>query len=384
MAKLPVNAHQLTFAQSEVIDIYTHLEQEIFLAIAKRLNGGNLKVDDVLRWQIEKMRELHLLNKDVVKLLADATGQSEVALTKLFVDDGMNTYDSELNTLKQAKIKPKTNNKIDAVLKGYRDQTFLEIGNLVNQTLISTNYKKGLVADAYQQIIKETTADVISGLKTLDRSMADTIYKWRDNGIGTVLTDKGGHKWSLEGYVRTVIKTTSNRAFQSVRDKVAEDNGIDTFVMSSHPASREACAPIQGKLITTHERSFRHSKSGEFFESIYSHGYGTPAGCFGINCSHIKWLYIPGVSTNNQPQYDPEEAIANGKLQQKQRALERNVRAEKRKLELAQELGDEEGMLKYSLGVKKYQRGLRYLVDNHDTLVRQYGREKIIRTKQRS
>lgn len=42
------------------------------------------------------------------------------------------------------------------------------------------------------------------------------------------MLDKAEHNWSLEGYTRTVIRTTT---------------------MSSHPASRPTCAPIQGKIV---------------------------------------------------------------------------------------------------------------------------------------
>ncbi|MEO2721949.1 phage minor capsid protein, partial [Enterococcus faecium] len=106
-------------------------------------------------------------------------------------------------------------------------------------------------------------------------------------------------------------------------------------------------------------------------------GYGTPGGTFGINCTHIKWPYIPGVNTNNQPQYDRQESVSNGKIQQKQRALERRVREEKRKLELAKELGDEQGILKYKLSVRKYQSAVKKIVNDNNFLGRDYAREKI-------
>ncbi|MDT2595623.1 phage minor capsid protein [Enterococcus dongliensis] len=378
MVDLKTNPHQLTITSSQVQDIYMSLEQEIFKLIATRLNTKGITSDNVLTWQIKMLNELHLVNEATIKLLSEATGLAEEAINKLFIDQGLKIYDESIAFIGKGDSKTVINPDIDQLLSGYAKQTFLDIKNTVNQTLVSTNYgEKSLTTDMYQQIIKETTGSVIAGTKTPERALADTIYKWRDKGIKPVLVDKGGNEWGLEGYVRTVVSTTSNRAFQSVRDTAAHDNGIRTFVMSSHLASREACASIQGKLVTDRRKSFTDKETGEYFESLYNHGYGTPGGTFGINCTHIKWPYIPGVNTNNQPQYDRQESVSNGKIQQKQRALERRVREEKRKLELAKELDDEQGIIKYKLSVRKYQSALRKIVNDNNFLGRDYAREKI-------
>ncbi|MFN6706686.1 phage minor capsid protein [Enterococcus faecium] len=378
MVDLKTNPHQLTITSSQIQDIYMSLEQEIFKLIANRLDTKGITSDNVLTWQIKMLNELHLVNEATIKLLAEATGLAKEAINKLFIDQGLKVYDESIADISKGNANPVIKPDIDQVLSGYAKQTFLDIKNTVNQTLVSTNYgEKSLTTDMYQQIIKETTGSVIAGTKTPERALADTIYKWRDKGIKPVLVDKGGNEWSLEGYVRTVVSTTSNRAFQSVRDTAAHDNGIRTFVMSSHPVSREACASIQGKLVTDRRKSFTDKETGEYFESLYNHGYGTPGGTFGINCTHIKWPYIPGVNTNNQPQYDRQESVSNGKIQQKQRALERRVREEKRKLELAKELGDEQGILKYKLSVRKYQSAVKKIVNDNNFLGRDYAREKI-------
>ena len=379
MADLKTNPHQLTNTTANIQDIYASLEQEIFKLIANRLSWKGLTVDNVMTWQMQKLSELHLLNVDTIKLLAEATGLAETVIGELFVGQGLKVYDESMSMVKRGRPKVNGISNIDQVLKGYADQTFKEIKNTVNQTLISTNYgDKSIVTDMYQQIIKETTGSVIAGFKTPERAVADTIYKWRDKGIGPVMVDKGGHNWSLEGYTRTVVNTTSNRAFQNVRDTVAHENNLHTFVMSSHSACREACAPIQGKLVTDRQQSFDDPKTGEHFESLYNHGYGEPGGTFGINCSHIKWPYISGVNTNNQPQFDEQDAIANGQAKQKQRALERRIREEKRKLALAQEMNDDAGIEKYSLTVKKYQSAMRtHLKAYKGILGREYQREKV-------
>ncbi|WP_086118303.1 phage minor capsid protein [Limosilactobacillus reuteri] len=102
-----------------------------------------------------------------------------------------------------------------------------------------------------------------------------------------------------------------------------------------------------------------------------------------MNCSHILWPYRPGVNTNHQPQYAPEEAIANGKLVQQQRAKERSIRDAKRRLEAAKQLDDEEQVNHAKTLIRARQAKLRQFIKdtNEDKgkqiLVRDYDREQI-------
>lgn len=104
--------------------------------------------------------------------------------------------------------------------------------------------------------------------------------------------------------------------------------------MSAHPNARPACAYIQGHIVNV--VSPESPDYNPKYDSIYNHGYGTPAGTLGINCRHVLTPYTSGINTNNQPQYDPKEAIKRGNLHQQQRAYERTIRQAKKKLLAAQ------------------------------------------------
>jgi predicted DNA-binding protein YlxM (UPF0122 family) len=374
-----VTQHQIETQQALIGDIYAHLEQAIFDAFVKRLKARGISDYDqtsILGWQMQTMNDLHLINDDVVQEVANATGLAKDAITDLFQKGGYSIESQEYGKLAKATRKKVKPNLTKQILDGYQRQTFLDLDNNINQTLLTTNKTVNPAVQVFQQIAKETTSEVITGLKTPERALADTIYKWRAKGISRGLIDKGGHAWSLESYARTVITATSNRAFQAVRDQAAADYGIDTFLMSSHAASREACAPIQGHTVTTRLQGFIAPESGEWFEPLDPHGYGEPGGTFGINCHHIKWPYVPGVNSNNQQQFDPREASQRGLVQQKQRALERRVRGYKNNLDLATKLKDAAGIEKYKLLVRSNQAALRQLVKNNDFLARDYSREK--------
>ncbi|MCG0634727.1 capsid protein [Lactiplantibacillus plantarum] len=368
------------------VDIYSKLEQDIYARIIQTLKTTKFDTVDsqnVLRWQVEQLSKMGVLNKQVIDLVAKYTGESQQAITKLVHDNGfqvVNEIDATLSQQLHKKIA--VDDEIRNTINSLQNQTWKDLDNTVNQSLLSTNYNENGAMRAYQDIIKQTTMETVVGLKTHDMALKDSVYKWVGAGIKSNLVDKGGHNWSLEGYARTVINTTAHRTFNNLRLKRMQDYGTTLAVMSSHPAAREACAPIQGHVVNLTEPGSNTYNAK--YDSIYNHGYGTPAGTQGINCSHTLYPFIEGVNTNNQPQYDPEEAKANGDIQAKQRGYERAIRQTKKKLAAAEELGDKEGVARYKSLLGSQRANIRNLVKEHDFLHRDYSREKIYTAKPHS
>ena len=259
--------------------------------------------------------------------------------------------------------------------------------NNVNETLVTRNYGASSVTRTYRRILTESTAATVSGLMTHQDAVESAIYRAVDRGLPTKLVDKAGHNWSLEGYTRSVLRTTVNQTYNSVRLKRMKEFGMNLALMSSHPNSRPACAYIQGhvvNLVPPEDPAYNDE-----YDSIYNHGYGEPAGTQGVNCRHRLFPYVPGVSVNHQPQYDPEEAIKNGKLVQKQRARERAIRDAKHRLKAAEELGDVEMQNKAKTLIRARQSKMRDFIKEtnagHKTpiLTRDYAREKAIGTHEK-
>lgn len=365
------------------VDIYSKLEQDIYARIIQTLKTTKFDTVDsknVLRWQVEQLSKMGVLNKQVIDLVAKYTGESQQAITKLVHDNGLQIVNEIDDTLSQQLHKKVTvDDEIRDTINSLQNQTWKNLDNTVNQSLLSNNYNENGAMRAYQGIIKQTTMETVVGLKTHDKALQDTVYKWVDAGIKSNLVDKGGHNWSLEGYARTVINTTAHRTFNNLRLKRMQDFGTTLAVMSSHPASRRACAYIQGHVVNLTEPG--SDTYNAKYDSIYNHGYGTPAGTQGINCSHTLYPFIDGVNTNHQPQYDPQTAIAKGDIQAKQRGYERAIRQSKEKLAAAQELGDDVGVSHYKSLISSQQKSLRELVKDHDFLYRDYSREQVYSSK---
>lgn len=372
-------------AADYIAGLYSGLEDSIFKLIINALKDGDYKhVDqaDVVMWQAQQLQKIGRLNRDAIKLMARTDGLSEDAVKDLIKFHGMQIIDEIDGQLKQAtkqsqSLSADVTNKLDALA----DQTWTDLQNNVNESLVTRNYQHSAVTRAYRQILTESTIATVSGATSHEDAVKHALYKVVDQGLPTRLVDKAGHNWSIEGYTRMVTTTTVNRTYNDLRLQRMKDFDMHLAVMSSHPNSRPACAPIQGhvvNLVPSGDPNYDPK-----YDSIYNHGYGEPSGTLGINCRHVLYPYVPGLSTNHQPQYDPDEAIKNGKLVQAQRARERAIRDAKKRLKAAEELGDEEMINRTKTLIRARQSKMRDFIKDtnagHKTpiLTRDYDRERI-------
>lgn len=369
----------------KIADAYAALEDQIFGLIIKALKDGDYKhVDqkDVVMWQMKQLQKIGQLNQETINLVAHTDGISEQAVTDLVKFHGMQITDEVDREIKDAAGSPKNvSNDVYQLIGGIAAQTWQDLQNNVNEGLVSRNYGNSIVTKAYRKVLTESTAATVSGVMTHDDAVRSAMYRIVDKGLPTNLIDKAGHNWSIESYTRMVITTTVHRTYNEVRTKRMKDFGMTVALMSSHPNSRPACAHIQGKVVNLvpHGDPAYDSR----FPTIYDYDYGEPAGTLGINCRHVLSPFDPEINVNNQPQYDPKEAIENGKLVQQQRARERAIRDAKKRLMAAKEFGDQDAINRAKTLIRVRQAKLRsFIKDTNDSkgktiLTRDYSREQV-------
>lgn len=358
-----------------VSDIYEALEMEIIRIVARRLKySGEATISE---YHLRKMSQLHLLNRDVQEQLALATGISEILIEDSIKEAGYAVIDDTDEYMKMAGKTVLPTPSLEPLLESYVNQTFREMNNFVNQTLITTNFGEGVVAKEYQKIIEETTMKLSSGLMSIEQAVEDTVLQWADKGVPSTFIDKGGNTWSMERYTRTVLRSTNSRVYNDLRTTRMADYDVHTVLVGSKPKARNACIPCQGEVIDT--RTPMQATSG--FPSAYEFGYGRPEGHRGINCTHPWFPFVPGVSKNNQVQYSPKQTQINEEIEQRRKAIARRIVKTKKKLMVATELGsDKEAYFKKLLNGQQAQMR-KFIEDNKgDTtfkLRRNYALEKV-------
>ena len=366
---------QLILEAGQVADTYHKLTLDLFDEVIDRLleRGTASLADNPYIWQLEKLNQMHLLNEQNLKTIAKYSKIGEEQLRQVIEGEGFRIYKETkqhlIDDLGEGELGDSSH--VQELLSGYFNQSHGNIKNLINTTLPQA------VFEVYRGIIQDSVARVVTGLSTHDKALNETVMKWQDAGFKGFV-DKGGKRWKIDNYARTVIKTTAVRSYREMRTMPAEELGIDTYYYSKKATAREACAPLQHHIVTT---GMAREEEGYTILSLNDHGYGTPGGCLGINCGHILTPFIPGINELPELGEDvknvtPEQAIENANAEAKQRALERSIRNNKEKLHVAEKLGDKELIDKYKSKVRIQQGAMRDYLRQHLFLHRDYAKEK--------
>lgn len=371
--KPKVTPHALDLWSANMGELYGSLEGEIIRMIIDRLNGGS---DDILMWQAEKMSQLRLFNRDVARQVAKATSVSESQITRMFDDTGISVID-DIDKAVPFNPRPKPTN-LDAVMRSYRDQALNDIDNYVNQTLVTTTYGTGTAQRAYQNTVNRTSALFNTGIYSMEQSLERSITELAQGGIKSALTDKRGYQWSLEGYVRSSLKSTLSNTYNELRTSRMAEYGVYTVLVTSLAGARDQCELIQGNVVDLRDPTDipPDSEYKSIYDPYWGAEYGTPQGTRGINCRHLFLPFVPGVNTNNQPKYDAELNKRVAEARDKQRRIEREIVKHKKSLMVATELGSDR-VSYYKMMVGRRQKAMRnHLSENGQYLSRNYKREK--------
>lgn len=376
------NDEQLLLQASNVADIYHQLALDLFDNVVERVTErGTVYLDkQPYIWQLEKMQQMHMLNEENLKLISEYSGVAEEQLRYIVENEGLKLYtDTKQQLLEDlGRGSAGNSNHIQEILADYASQAVGDIHNLINTTLPKA------VIGAYQGIVEQSVARVVTGLSTADKAISDTVMKWQEKGFRG-FKDSAGRNWKIDNYARMVIKTTTYRTFREMRTRPAEELGIDTFYYSKKSSAREMCAPLQHQIVT---HGPARTENGERILSLEDYGYGKPGGCLGIHCGHMLTPFIPGANYKPDLGEDvesitPEQAIENANVEAKQRALERSIRSSKEKLHVAEKLGDKELMDKYKSKIRTQNAALKDYIDKHSFLKRDEARERLFKKNEK-
>lgn len=309
-------------------------------------------------YQVRKLAEMGQVNRETEQIILDSLEGGDQALQEVLeatIRKSLNGVDKQLKQAAEKglllgggflppEIAP---NQMQAFRAFYRQAA--DKLNLVNTTMLESTaelYRKTIsdIAsrfDRLQGILNDTVGIVMTGVESLNTAIRDAVKKMVEVGI-TGFVDHGGHHWSPEAYVTMDTRTTLGN---TARESVFEQNeryGNDLFAVSWHNGARPLCYPWQGKVIA---RKGPHSTTtdgnGNKVEvyALSETTYGEPAGLFGINCGHFAIPFIPGMSIARQPEQDEAQNAKEYAESQRQRALERQLRYEKRDLEVLKAQG---------------------------------------------
>ena len=381
---------------AEPIDmLYQDLEEVLMRNIIRHLRDYDQPIDSD-EWLMKKLAEIGKLNQENLQLIARYSGISQTAALRM-LEAVAESVLGEVEPcfrhvvrdgLTDVAMAAEKSRNVKQVMKGLREQAKKTL-NLCNTTML---YK---AKDAYQELVQTTAekaqeyldlmnrgaAEVVTGAQSRQQVLRQTIRRFNDKGI-PAFVDRAGRNWTPEAYVNMAMRTTAGSVADQIQEARCRDYGINLVQIDSHPGARPKCAKDQGKIFDLNngegETTDLHGKKIRYYP-WNSSSYGEPDGILGINCGHHRWPFIPGV--NAQRYFPTEDMDTNNRLYrqiQNQRALEREVRRQKRECMLFDELGDEEAFQQASKELKEKERVLSQYVKSHKELHRRKDREQVV------
>lgn len=273
-------------------------------------------------WQAWVLKQAGGNLDEIQKALAKSTGKSQQEIAKIFKDSGIQAAkaDAEAAAVTFSGLSP----GMMAIITDAYERTVGEISNITRTTAGATNQAFIDICDAaYWKVrtgAQSYTAAMLEGIKELGQ-------------VQPIVRYPSGHKDTLEVAVLRCIRTGVAQSSGNMTIQQCKDMGWNHVLVSQHLGARVSDTdPIadhagwQGKVYCI------AGKDAQFDNLLDATGYPeNPLGLCGYNCRHSFTPFLPGVSRNNNKPIDTEANRRAYELSQTQRAMERRIRAQKRK-----------------------------------------------------
>ena len=344
----------------EMAEVYGAITDQIVINLAHYfpyLNAGKHPPKSMFDYQAAMLAQMGKVNAQTMQIIRNNLSDADRALSaslETAIADAIK--DSEPALYRGAKagiFKPPTK----PVLSANQTRAF---GLYYKQAADKLNLVNTVMLESTQSAYMQTVSNVISEYEILERinrtqialdvAAGETItgvsswntavrhatQRMKDGGI-TGFIDHAGRHWDAETYVAMDVRTTTFNAGRAAVWETNEGFGNDLYIVSYHNGARPLCYDWQNKVISATNNSRDVSDLDGNVVHVYAQNettYGEPAGLFGINCKHYPTPFVPGVSAVRGQVQDKAENDKQYAESQKQRALERNLREQKRDLEM--------------------------------------------------
>lgn len=308
-------------AADPVVAVFARVEQDIMSDIARRIVKTDM-FTETAQYQLEKAQQIGLLQGDVKKVLASATGKSQKEVMQIMKSAGVESLKFDDAIYRKAGLKPTPIEKspvVKAMLLQGVDKTNALIGNFTKTAAITSTR-------AFSSALDRCYLQILSGAFDRNTAIKLAVKDLASKGIEKVAYPSGAVT-SMDAAVRRAVTTGLNQSVSRLQLARAEDMGCELVETTSHAGARPTHAEWQGKVfcIKGHHKSY-----GDFYRET---GYGEGDGLCGWNCYHSFFPYFEGLSIKafdrDPSKQNVHENDEDYKLQQRQRTLERRIRQSK-------------------------------------------------------
>lgn len=317
------------------------LELEVMGEVVDRIKKA-YEIAPVGEHMLDRLTVLDRSSLSIKKLLKEKLEQANIDIDKIYdkaVEADYITHKDLFTKAGREYIAYEDNEWLKQLVNATREQTKEELKPFENITRttgfnVFVDGKKVFtpLADYFDKALDKGFMGIASGAYTYSQAIGSVIDEMTNSGL-RVVNYASGHTDRVEVAVRRALMTGVAQMTNQINESNAKKLNTDYFEVDWHPGARNKGVGIenhqawQGKV---------YSKQ----EMITVCGEGDILGFAGINCYHIKWPFIKGISKRkytdewleeqNKKENTPKEF--NGKeytvydALQYQRKLERTIR----------------------------------------------------------
>nr|DAZ53752.1 MAG TPA: minor capsid protein [Caudoviricetes sp.] len=278
------------------------------------------------QWQAQVYKEAGGLYEDLQKELHEFTGKSEDEIKAIFEDAGIRAWNADdIFYVAQGfeSVPLLSSERMLNILTDCYQRTNNEVYNFTRTTANETQRR-------FIKLLDSTHMKVMSGAQSYTAAVKEAVSELANTQTEVIYPS--GHKDTIETAVLRAVRTGVAQASGNMTLQGMEERDWDLIRVSAHLGARYGDGGEnpgnhywwQGKL---YSRTGRDKRYPDFISST---GYGSGEGLCGWNCRHS---YGPGEPDHNPyKEYDAEENKKAYDLSQKQRKIERTIRADKLKV----------------------------------------------------
>lgn len=324
-----------------MVDLWAQAERDILADMARKINSYDY-FSSASEWQAKKLKEMGLMNDEILSRLSKMTGRTVDELKRLLNEAGITALQADDAAYRKAGHMPgpiKDNQALVNVMDASLKKTANTMTNLTRTTARQASQQ-------FVEMLDRVYMQVVTGGMSPDAAIRQAIRQLAKEGLRAVRY--GTRVDHIDVAVRRAVRTAISQTAGILQETRADEFGADLVEVSAHSGARPSHAEWQGKVFS---RSGKSKKYPPFAETT---GYGTVGGLCGVNCRHSFYPFFE----DSEPLYTEKElAEMNAKkyrwngeelteyeATQKQRYHERQIRAWKRERAMLKAVGESTGI----------------------------------------
>ena len=327
----------------------TALELSVMSEIIQRIREV-AQVTPVTDWLLIRMDAIGKSRKEIKRLLRDGVGSAGLEIDQIYDQAIQSDYirNKEIYEAAGQDYVPYGDNQwLQQVAEAVREQTKDTLRPMENITK-TTGFNVHMggrkvftpLSEYLERSLDKAMLGITTGTRTYSQAVGEVIDEMTASGIRTV-DYASGKSDRIEVAARRAVMTGIAQMTDKVNEKNAKELGTDYWEVDWHMGARNT-----GTGYLNHQSWQGRVYSSEEMRTVC--GLGEMLGFAGINCYHIRFPFLPGISQRKytdewleeQNRKENEKRLFKGReydtygALQYQRRLERTIRKQKQDIKL--------------------------------------------------